>query len=194
VLFVALGAVVSLAVGFTAAGARLWLIVFLLAVGWTRWTSRIVRLRLIEVPRQLASIARDESWKDPDWDPAEEFVHIELLAAAAYNVRTLRRARRRLLRHCDDLGQQTVALDRIDAAIASRDEQADHHSTVRRLATIVVPTSWAVSTGSSAVLLLSDITPGPVLGNPWRTLAGIAAASATGSLVALGHRDRADHT
>ena len=44
---------------------------------------------------------------------------------------------------------------------------------MRGLATIVVPTSWAVSTGSSAVLLLSDVTPGPVLGHPWRTLAGI---------------------
>ena len=119
-LFVTLGAVVSLAVGFAAAEARLWLIVLLLAVGWIRWASRIAWLRFVEVPRQLARIALDESWKDPAWDPAEESVQIELLAATASRTRTLRRMRVRLLRDCDDLGQQAVAVDRIDAASVAR--------------------------------------------------------------------------
>jgi hypothetical protein len=182
-LMIALAAVASLAVVVVAARAGVWLAVVALVAGWSRWIMFVVRLHLVLLPSRLAEIALDDHWKDPDWDAGETLVHLELLTTAHGSTGALRRARRRVLRRHDDLGAQTVALDRLDAAILASREARDRSSVRARLASVLAPTTWAVSTGGSAVLLLSETTPGPVLSHPWRMLAGLAAAGATGSLV-----------
>lgn len=55
-----------------------------------------------------------------------------------------------------------------------------------RLAEIALDDRWKDpdwDAAGSAVLLLSEIAPGPVPSHPWRMLARLAAAGATGSLV-----------
>lgn len=191
-LFAVLAAVVSLAVGLAAADAGLWLVVAALVIGWSRWAVFVARTQIVVVPRQLATFALDERWKDPDWDAGEALVHRQLVTAARRNARVLERARRRVERQEEDLGRRTVAIDRLDAAMLAVRGSSDRRSVVRRLTGTVVPTSWAVGTGGSAVLLLSETTPGPVLNHPWRVLAGLVAAGATSSLVTrVGARRRA---
>lgn len=182
-LFIALAAVASIAVGLTAANAGLWLVVIALVIGWARWAVLVWRVHYVLVPRCLAEIALDERWKDPDWDASEALIHLDLVTTAQGNMRVLARARRRVEWRDEDLGRRTVALGRLDAAMLALRESSKRSSVVTRLLTIIAPTSWAVGTGSSAVLLLSETTPGPVLAHPWRVLAGLVAAGATGSLV-----------
>jgi len=182
-LFIALAAIASLAIAVAAADAGLWLVVAALIVGWARWAVFVARVHFVLVPRSLVQIALDQRWKDPDWDAGEALIHLELVTVAHGSTRVLARARRRVQRCDDDLGRQTVALGRLDAAMLALRESSKGSSVVARLLTILAPTSWAVGTGSSAVFLLSETTPGPVLAHPWRVLAGLVAAGATSSLV-----------
>lgn len=192
--FIALAVLASLALGVAAAKAGLWLVVIALVVGWSRWAVFVARVQFVLVPRSLASIALDARWKDPDWDASEALVHLELVTIAHGNPRLLARARRRVQRRDDDLGRRTVALDRLDAATLALPQGPQRPSVINRLTATLAPTTWAVGTGGSAVLLLSETTPGPVLGHPWRVLAGLVAAGATSSLVTrAGARRRAHH-
>lgn len=182
-LFIVLAAIASLAIALAAADAGWWLVVAALIIGWARWTVFVWRLHYVLVPRCLADIALDERWKDPDWDASEALIHLDLVTIAHGNTRVLARARRRVQRRDEDLGRRTVALGRLDAAMLALRGSSKGSSVVTRLLTILAPTSWAVGTGSSAVFLLSETTPGPVLAHPWRVLAGLVAAGATSSLV-----------
>lgn len=182
-LFIVLAVIASLALAFAAANARLWLVVAVLIVGWARWAVFVGRTHFVLVPRCLAKIALDERWKDADWDASEALIHLELITVAHGSTHMLARARRRVQRHNEDLGRRTVALGRLDAATLALRKSSNDFSVVTRLLTILAPTSWAVGTGSSAVFLLSETTPGPVLAHPWRVLAGLVAAGATSSLV-----------
>jgi len=182
-LFSALAAVASIAIGLAAANAGLWLVVIVLVIGWARWSVFVGRVRIVVLPRSLAEIALDERWKDPDWDASEALIHLELVTTAHGDPRLLVRARRRVQHRDDDLGRRTVALGRLDAAMLALREAPQHAPAITRLTGTLAPTTWAVGTGSSAVLLLSETTPGPVLAHPWRVLAGLVAAGATGSLV-----------
>lgn len=183
-LFIVLAAVTSVALGLAAANAGLWLVVVVLVIGWARWSVFVWRVHFVLVPRCLAEIALDERWKDPDWDASEALIHVDLVTTAQGNIRVLARARRRVQRRDEDLGRRTVALGRLDAArLVLRESSTKGSSVVTRLLTMLAPTSWAVGTGSSAVFLLSETTPGPVLAHPWRVLAGLVAAGATSSLV-----------
>ena len=181
-LFIALTAVASLAMALAAANTGLWLVVAVLVIGWARWSVFIGRVQFVLLPRSLAKIALDERWKDPDWDDSEALIHLDLVTIAHGNPRVLARARRRVRRD-EDLGRRTVALGRLDAAMLTLRESSERPSVVTRLLTVLAPTSWAVGTGGSAVFLLSETTPGPVLTHPWRVLAGLVAAGATSSLV-----------
>jgi hypothetical protein len=182
--YVVFAAVVSVAIGAAAAQAGLRLIVLALAIGWLRWAQLMMRLHYVVLPRHVARIALDDRWKRPGWRGNEDQVLSELRIVSGGNRRVLRRARGMVQDSAADVGRRSVAIDRLDAAI--RDLAAarrnGRRATVRHT---VAPTSWAIGTGGSALVLLSEVTPGPVMAQPWRTLAGLAAAGATGSLVSL---------
>ena len=182
-IYVVIAAVVSLAFAAAAAQAGLWLIVVAIAIGWLRWLQLMRRVRFVVLPRHLARIALDDRWKRLDWQDSEYALRAELLVVAGGNRRVLRRARLLVERTAEDVGRRTVALDRLDATI--RDVAAARRLERPWIRRAVAPTSWAMSTGGSALMLLSEVTPGPVMAQPWRTLAGLAAAGATGSLVSL---------
>lgn len=178
---------VSLALGVLAAQAGWWLPVLLLVTGWLRWSVLIGRLHLVQIPRALARIALDERWRLADWE-AEAALERDLLRTAAGGELTLRRARRRVARSDGDLGRRVVALERLDGALRTLTAAPRSSGGLALLLRTALPASWAMSTGSSAILLLSEATPGPVMAQPWRVLAGVATAAATGTVLGQSSR------
>lgn len=184
-IYTGVAAVVSLAVGIAAANVHAWIVVVALAAGWVRWFYILARLQLVVHPRRLAEIALDQRWRDPDWDEAELVIHRRLLTLADGRPRTLHRARKCVDRSTNDIGRRTVALERLDTVDSCMRQESESMGAQRWVARTIGPTSWAMGTGASTLMIFSETTPGPVLGQPWRALAGLAAAGATSSLLTI---------